>query len=400
MLYPLPKSSNLEFKRDIPKNDQIIKTIIGFCNQTGGKPLIGVNDNGTIEGISTDAIEDLVENLEKTIYESTFPPIIPRISLRRFGQKNIIEIEVSSGMNKPYFRKSEGKEHGTYIRLGKTTLKATFEIIQELEWSSRGQSYESLGCYCSSVGDLDLNKFQEFLSHRINKASAQANLAMLSSYGLIQELHTHIYPTHAGILLFANNPQKFLSESMIICSHFAGNSGREVIATIDSEGDLFQQFRQSYEFILSRLYKSFKIEGALRKESLEIPEVAIREALLNAIVHRNYHIQAPSKIAIYDNRVEIFSPGQFPGPLNTQNLKDGVTYLRNPIICKVMREAGYIEKMGSGLITIFESYEKYGLDTPEIIEGENFIKCILPRTKKTESKASNEDLILKLFEKK
>jgi predicted HTH transcriptional regulator len=85
-------------------------------------------------------------------------------------------------------------------------------------------------------------------------------------------------------------------------------------------------------------------------------------------------------VAIYDNRVEIFSPGVFEGPLDTQNLMMGLTYIRNHIICKIFREAGYIEKLGSGFITLFESYEQRGgLYPPQVIEGENFIKCILPR---------------------
>jgi ATP-dependent DNA helicase RecG len=99
---------------------------------------------------------------------------------------------------------------------------------------------------------------------------------------------------------------------------------------------------------------------------------------MNAIIHRNYHIQGPSKIAIFDNRVEIFSPGNFPGPLS-QNLCSGFTYLRNSSVCKIFREMGLIENFGLGFITTFTSYEKAGLKNPEVIEGENFVKCILPR---------------------
>jgi ATP-dependent DNA helicase RecG len=175
---------------------------------------------------------------------------------------------------------------------------------------------------------------------------------------------------------------------MIICSHFEGTTGRNTIATVDCEGTLFNQFKQAYGFIVSRLYRSFKIEGPQRQEKLEIPEIAIREALLNAIIHRNYHIKGPTKIAIYDNRVEIFSPGLFPGPLDPKNLKTGVTYLRNPFICKVFREAGYAEKLGSGLIAIFDAYAKEGLADPQILEGDNYIKSILPRGQK---KPADED---------
>lgn len=186
---------------------------------------------------------------------------------------------------------------------------------------------------------------------------------------------------------------------MIICSEFKGNSGRETIATIDCEGTLFDQFKQAFNFIIARLHKSFKIESLEREEKLEIPEVAIREALLNIIVHRNYHMKSPSKIAIYQNRIEFFSPGRFPGPFFTQNICSGITYLRNPAICKVLREAKYIEKLGSGLITIFNSYEEYNLEKPQLIDGGDCVKCILPREKKNleKIKISDEEKILQLF---
>jgi ATP-dependent DNA helicase RecG len=158
----------------------------------------------------------------------------------------------------------------------------------------------------------------------------------------------------------------------------------------------------AFAFILKYLHHSFVIRGKKREEKLEIPEIAIRETLLNAIVHRNYHIQAPIKIAIYDNRIEIFSPGDFPGPINNSNLLSGLTYIRNPGICKIFRQAKYIEKLGSGFHNLFHSYESWGLNTPEVIEGENYIKCILPRAQQSrvliEAEGGNEaEKILNLF---
>lgn len=120
--------------------------------------------------------------------------------------------------------------------------------------------------------------------------------------------------------------------------------------------------------------------------------------MLNAIVHRNYHIKAPIKVAIYENRIEVFSPGDFPGPLNSQNLRMGLTYIRNIAICKIFREAGYIEKLGSGFISVFRSYEKRGLKEPQIIEGENFVKCILPREiSPVKKEDGDKQKILELF---
>jgi ATP-dependent DNA helicase RecG len=162
-------------------------------------------------------------------------------------------------------------------------------------------------------------------------------------------------------------------------SHFRGIEGREALASMDCEGTLLNQFQQAHHFVLGRLSKSFSITGVVREEKLEIPEVAFREALINLLVHRNYHIKAPSKISIYDDRVELFSPGDFSGPIEQDQLLKGLTYLRNPAICKIFRELGLAEKMGTGFINIFKSYEAWGLAKPQIIEGANFIKCILPR---------------------
>ena len=184
---------------------------------------------------------------------------------------------------------------------------------------------------------------------------------------------------------------------MIICSQFTGTSGREAIATVDCEGTLFHQFNQAFEFITNRLYKSFSIKSLQREEKLEIPEVAIREALLNIIVHRNYHLKSPSKVAIYEDRVEFFSPGGFPGPFVEKNVLSGITYLRNPAICKVLREAKYIEKLGSGLIKIFESFEEYGLEIPQLIDGGDYVKCVLPRKLKELVELDDSMKILDLF---
>ena len=104
MYYPDPESAVLEFKREFPKKDQIIKTIVGFCNRHGGTLVIGVEDTGKVVGIDPDRVEEHLEYLDKMIYESTSPPIIPLIYPRRLGEQTVLVIEVSSGMSKPYYK--------------------------------------------------------------------------------------------------------------------------------------------------------------------------------------------------------------------------------------------------------------------------------------------------------
>jgi len=400
MKYPDSESSTLEFKKEIPQKDQIVKTIIGFCNQNGGKLIIGVADSGAIIGVSSEDAADAIESLSNAIYDASTPPILPLVYTQTIHDKTLLVIEVSSGTNKPYYRKSEGLEKGTYIRLGRITLKASADLIEELKWQARGKSYDMMPVYGSSESDLDEEKIKAFIHSRKTDRRAKISHELLKSYYLIIQEHAHLYATTAGILLFGKNPQHFFTEAMIICSHFKGVEGREVLATIDCMGTLFNQFEQAYDFIFSRLTKAFTIKGPRRQEVLEIPEEAIREALLNMIVHRNYHQKSPSKIAIYQNRIEFFSPGTFFGPLNIQNLKLGLSFIRNAALCKAFREANYIEKMGSGFITIFKSYEKRGLKPPSIIEGEGFVKCILPRESLKQLKTVDAVLqsILSLFD--
>ena len=403
MKYPEQESSILKFKEAIPQNNQIAKTTIGFCNHKGGRIIIGIKDDSTIVGLTEEEASDAMEYLHKMIYESSSPPIIARMHLQKIAGKHILIIEVSPGMNKPYFIKSEGLTKGTYIRVGRSTVRATPDIIEELTWSTKGRAYDAMPVYGAQIDALDRKKIQEFLKIRKGAAKVPTDLdKALRSYQLITDEHTRTYPTVAGVLLFGKDPQMFYSEAFIIASRFAGIEGREALATRDCSGTLMEQYADAYHFIVSQLNRTFVIKGPKRIEQLEIPEVAIREAVLNAVVHRNYAIKGPSKIAIYDNRVEIFSPGDFPGPLTVDNLLMGLTYIRNPAISKVFREAGYVEKLGSGIPTIFESYRKKGLRPPEIIEGPDYVKYILPRPRPGDIpvKVKNDALekILHLFE--
>ena len=131
------------------------------------------------------------------------PTIIPVISQQRFGDKTIIVISVSSGMNKPYYRKSEGPDQGTYVRIGRSTVKATPEIIEELKWQSHNIDFEKLPVYRADVKSLDETLVQKFLNSRKNHAEATVSEEILRSYSLIVEEHHKVYPTHAGLFCLA-----------------------------------------------------------------------------------------------------------------------------------------------------------------------------------------------------
>ncbi len=381
MKYPESESSFLEFKREMPKKDQIIKTIIGFCNRYGGKVIVGIDNDRTIVGLSDEIIDEIMESLDRTIYEATAPPILPSIYTRTMDNKTILCIEVSKGMNKPYYRCSEGLENGVYVRIGRHTLRANADLNEELRWQSRGISFDALPVYQANTElDFDEKNIYDFFQKRKGRPKVKITQELLEAYEIITKDHGKSYPTTAGILLFGTNPEQYFSEAIIICTHFMGIEGREALATKDCTGTLFEQYQEASSFIISRLYHSFTIKGFERQETLEIPEVALREVLLNMLVHRNYHLKTPAKISIYDNRIEFFSPGDFPGPLDAHNLLEGMSFLRNPAICRAFREAHLIEKLGTGLIALFNSYRQIDLPCPQVLEGTSFVKCVLPRS--------------------
>ncbi|MCB1107690.1 MAG: ATP-binding protein [Chlamydiia bacterium] len=162
MKYPEQESSTLEFKQTLPENSQIIKTVIGFCNRNGGKLIVGVKENGTIVGIPEEKIQKVMEYLNKSIYEASSPPIIPAVYSQRIGNKTLLIVEVSSGMNKPYYRTSEGIGKGTYVRLGRSTVKASADMVEELKWQTRGRSFDLMPVYHAKEEDLDPAKLMHF----------------------------------------------------------------------------------------------------------------------------------------------------------------------------------------------------------------------------------------------
>lgn len=397
MEYSESESSTLEFKEKIPSRDQVLKTVIGFCNLYGGRIVIGVKDSGQVVGIEEKEVERILEDLDKSIYESCSPPILPDIHTQRLGEKLLIIIVVSPGMQKPYFLRAEGVAKGVYIRLGRSTMRADAGTIEGLHRQNRRVSFDASPFYGAGADDLDKEAFAAFLKRKSAGTGGKPGIKTLMAYHLAVEEQSRIFPTVGGLLLFHPNPQKWLPEAFIICSTFAGRSGRTVLATQDATGDLFSQFEIAFDFIAGSLRKSFTVKGKRREEVHEIPLIALREALVNAVVHRNYALSAPIKVAIFEDRIEVFSPGIFPGPFDVNNLTSGVTYIRNTAITKVFREAGYIEKLGSGFTTMVESYKSMGLKPPTVIEGENFVKCILPREKTTEESGTEDEAILRLY---
>lgn len=391
MKYTHKESATLEFKRNIPdKKKTMLKTVIGFANTYGGEIIIGVDDSRNIIGVPEGKVDQMIDDLTKSIYDVVAPSIYPSIYTKRVAEKLLIIIDIAEGANKPYHFSSERISTSTYVRLGAHTVIATPDIIHELQWLKQRKFLDEMPVHAAHTNEINLSHFKKFLEQRKQKSTLIDVDEMLFHYNIITKDKGRTHPTVGGLLLFGKHPEKFFPEAFTICAHFSGTSGRDAIATRDSIGNLFQQYKDCIAFITSRLNSSYKIHGTgTREEQLEIPPEAIREVVINAIVHRNYNVPGPTKILIYDDRVDIISPGNFPGPIMADRINIGITYIRNSIITRVFRDIGIIEKLGSGLMTVFESYAKRHLPSPIITEGTGFVKCTLPRPRVEQQNISN-----------
>ena len=381
MHYPGTESSTLEFKEALPNTNKLLQEAVAFANQYGGRIVIGVRNDGTIKGIDESQADQLLEFVKNAFYREITPPLMALVFSRRFGDHVVLIIEVHEGTTKPYHLTTVGVKEGTFVRVGRSSVRATADTIQMFQWAARGRFPDEFPVYRASWKNIDEQKFRLFLKNRKVGGSTPDLRKIALSYRIITEEQGREFATTAGILLFGRETQALLPECHIVCSQFKGTSGRDALRSIDCTGTLFEQFEQAFEFTTSCLSTSFQIRSVVRTEEYEIPLIAIREIFLNAVVHRDYSLKAPTKIAIFDDRIEVFSPGNFPGPLTLDLLEAGITYVRNAFICKVFREAGYIEKLGTGFSTVFRLFREAHLLLPVVNEGSGFVKCILPRKK-------------------
>jgi ATP-dependent DNA helicase RecG len=195
----------------------------------------------------------------------------------------------------------------------------------------------------------------------------------------------------AGILLFSNEPENYIPGAVIKCARFKGIEMDEFIDQRIITGSLFAQAEETIAFFKKNIRRSAKIEGLYRIEEYEYPEKAIREALVNAICHRDYSRRgADIKFAIFDNRIEITSPGGLLPNISIEDLGTGVSELRNKVIGKILNESGLIEGYGTGVLRIRKYIQEKGLIQPEFRENNGFFKAIFFNAKVSEEGKEGE----------
>lgn len=371
-IYRERESKLLEFKSKVPKFETLIKTCIAFANAAGGKVIIGVDDTShEVIGINDHDRAKIYDDFPNSLYDSTSPSLTAQIYEQNFGDESALIIEIPACSRKPYFLKSKGINNGTYIRVGTSTRKATPEYIEDLIRESRRINYDEDFIY-QNIDILSRELLHDYLQTRITTKRLLAE-KIITNKSANKDTYA---PTVAGTLMFAELPHDYIPEALVRCTQFRGTEGRDIIQTEDISGTIDRQASNSLELVKKWLTTHFSLEGAKLKGQLPIPEVALREAILNALLHRKYNIPGATKIALYDDRLEIFSPGCFPGLVDLNTLGDGMTFQRNPLLAKFAYRLHLIESRGTGIKLIYESCKKFGIKKPIYHEEGDFVKII------------------------
>ena len=290
--------------------------------------------------------------------------------------KLLLKIEIFPGSLKPYHLKNKGEVEGTYIRLGSTNRKADIDTIEELRRRKMNIGFDEIEVLEASIEDLAIENIELYLEKREKARDiprASPDTEFLKKIKAVRQQNGTVHPTVAGILLFSNQPENYIPGAVIKCARFKGNEMDEFIDQRIITGSLFTQAEETIAFFKKNIRRSAKIEGLYRTEEYEYPEKAIREALVNAICHRDYSRRgADIKFAIFDNRIEITSPGGLLPNVSIEDLGTGVSELRNKVIGKILNESGLIEGYGTGVLRIRKYIQEKGLTQPEFRENNFF----------------------------
>lgn len=381
------EGKTIEFKKTLPQKGSLSRTAIAFSNTAGGKILIGVEDTTRkIIGVSEKEALEFPERIYNMIYDSCYPAIVPEIYVEHIKKKSILIVDIYPGALKPYYLKSQGRDNGTYIRVGATNKPADMEMIRELERQRQNLSYDEQILYDRTKENIDVEKLrQDFLRFTGKELKFQDVLNLR----ILREEQCTYHPTVGGMMLAGKeNPFEY---ARIKCARFKGTTMDEFIDQKEFSGPLYEQVEDAMKFAQVYIAKAGKIEGLQRVDRYEIPLEAVREALVNAVVHRDYSISGSDiKFAIFDDRIELTSPGTLPRSLEIEDILIGRSEIRNKVIARFFKEIGFIEQWGTGIQKMIRLCTEAGLPKPEMRESGLFFQIAFCKPENSQKTARKQ----------
>lgn len=351
----------------------VAETLAALANTHGGVVVLGVNRRGVIQEKTN------VEKARETAIDAGLqaePPLIlpsPQVIALEPGSSGVGEvvvITVPAGLPNIYSVK------GRYLtRTGTQNRPLMADELRRLLTDRSETGFESTMAEGSALTDLDPKRIERYLE-RISAAPDEDTQQLLMSKGCLslarngsmggegQASSLNHLPTFAGLLLFGDDPQRFVRSAEIICVRYSGDTMSDEFVRQDISGPLPEQIRQAEAFVTGNMQRGMAITGLSRQETTEYPIAVVREAIVNAIAHRDYSIRGEGiRVMLFNDRLEVYSPGRLPGHVTLDNLIDE-RYSRNEAIVAVLTDMGYIERLGYGIDRMIATMKENGLPAP------------------------------------
>ena len=360
------EDSTVEFKRDDIANYKLAKELVAFLNLEGGTVLLGVESDGSVSGVTRERLQEWLANLCR---DKIQPPVTPLLSWARDAEPgcDVLAVQVSAGPDKPYARVHHSRKT-YYIRVGDTSREASREELERMFRASRRLHYGLKPVPGAGLDAFDRRRVRDYFM-RVRGGNLPADHdptgweTLLKNTKLMTVSAGHHTATIDGILLFGKNPHQYLPQSGIRAvwhrgtePDYARRADADLRGPMVSLGTPPSGIRQrglvekALDFVRRATQPKARLQGGRRVDLWEYPEEVVREAVTNALVHRDYSITGTDiMLAIYSDRLEIVSPGRPPNTVTVEQMKTGVRYSRNQTLVNFMRDYGYVEAYGMGV---------------------------------------------------
>lgn len=365
------ENQEVELRESFHSAQDVSKAICALANTTGGLLFLGVSDDGEVIGLkeSLDKVQQKIAAANQSIYPT---PLIS-VETCEVDGKNIIVAIIQRPADNSYYT----YQGAIYVRVGSTIRRLDggthLEFLRNRQILSFEESYDAV----AKIENIDEAKIRSYLKMRKQEDYLDSHTVkdFLISSRLASE-NGALKIKNSAILLFGKNPVLFYPQIEIKLAQFSGKEPVNIISHQLIQEDLVNLIEQSAAFVKSHIRKAIKIKGVQREEVYEYPESVIREAIVNAVAHRDYFSNDSIQIYVFENRIEITNPGSLPQGL-PEELFGTISVQRNPIIYRFLRDMGYVEGLGTGIPRMKNEMRNSGLYDPDFKFTESFFRVIL-----------------------
>ncbi len=344
------EDSRTQFKQTITNPESFAGDLVAFSNSKGGRILIGVNDQGQVIGVSTADIRRINQLISNSATNLVHPSINPDTENIPIGGQLVMVVTVSEGISKPY-----SDNNGVFwVKSGADKRRVTSrEEVQRMLQSADLVHADEVPVDGTTAGDIDLDHFRGFFEKQygepLDTALEKAGISLgrlLNNLGLSRDAVLKL----AGLLIFGRHPQRYRPAFVVKAVSFVGNDpvGDKYRDSQDIEGSLRDLYKGTISFLTRNLRRVQGEKGINTEGDLEVPPAALEELVVNMLLHRDYFISAPWRVMLFDNRIELISPGSLPNSLTVENIRNGVSIIRNPLIASFATKGDELPYRGIG----------------------------------------------------